>query len=167
MTPSIEAVWRLEATRLTGALLRAGADLALAEDCVQDALVAAMQHWPAEGWPERPGAWLMTAAKHCVLGRKRRLGQRVCSTAGPRRGGHRLRQWQRARMPGAPSSATANGRALSALTGGNLDARREGQIWGLEPQMPTGSWRPFADTQCPESVAAKQSLARASRARLT
>ena len=71
MTPSIEAVWRLEARRLTGALLRAGADLALAEDCVQDALVAAMQHWSAEGWPERPGAWLMTAAKHRFLDRMR------------------------------------------------------------------------------------------------
>jgi RNA polymerase sigma factor (sigma-70 family) len=71
MTPSIEAVWRLEARHLTGALLRAGADLALAEDCVQDALVAAMQHWPVEGWPERPGAWLMTAAKHRLLDRMR------------------------------------------------------------------------------------------------
>lgn len=71
MTVSIEAVWRLEATRLTGALLRAGADLALAEDCVQDALLAAMRHWPTEGWPERPGAWLMTAAKHRLLDRVR------------------------------------------------------------------------------------------------
>ncbi|NMM11691.1 MAG: sigma-70 family RNA polymerase sigma factor [Polaromonas sp.] len=71
MTPSIEAVWRLEARRLTGALLRAGADLALAEDCVQDALVAAMQRWPAEGWPESPGAWLMTAAKHRLIDRMR------------------------------------------------------------------------------------------------
>jgi len=71
MTASIEAVWRLESTRLTGALLRAGADLALAEDCVQDALVAAMQHWPAEGWPVRPGAWLMTTAKHRLLDRMR------------------------------------------------------------------------------------------------
>ena len=73
MTPLIEAVWRLEARRLNGALLRAGADLALAEDCVQDALVAAMQHWPAEGWPERPGAWLMTAAKHRLLDRMRHV----------------------------------------------------------------------------------------------
>lgn len=73
MTPPIEAVWRLEVRRLTGALLRAGADLALAEDCVQDALVAAMQHWPAEGWPERPGAWLMTAAKHRLLDRMRHV----------------------------------------------------------------------------------------------
>lgn len=71
MTPAIEAVWRLEASRLTGALLRAGADLALAEDCVQDALLAAMQRWPAEGWPERPGAWLMTTAKHRLLDRMR------------------------------------------------------------------------------------------------
>ncbi|WP_019939599.1 RNA polymerase sigma factor [Bordetella sp. FB-8] len=71
MTPSIEAVWRLEARRLTGAMLRAGAELALAEDCVQDALVAALQRWPAEGWPERPGAWLMTAAKHRLLDRMR------------------------------------------------------------------------------------------------
>lgn len=71
MTCPIEAVWRLEARRLTGALLRAGADLALAEDCVQDALVAAMQSWSAGGWPERPGAWLMTAAKHRLLDRMR------------------------------------------------------------------------------------------------
>lgn len=71
MTPAIEAVWRLEASRLTGALLRAGADLALAEDCVQDALLAAMQRWPGEGWPERPGAWLMTTAKHRLLDRMR------------------------------------------------------------------------------------------------
>lgn len=71
MTPSIEAVWRLEARRLIGALLRIGADLAVAEDCVQDALLAALQSWPAEGWPERPGAWLMTAAKHRLMDRMR------------------------------------------------------------------------------------------------
>lgn len=63
MSPSIEAVWRLEATRLIGALLRAGAHVALPEDCAHDALVAAMHRWPSEGWPDRPGAWLMTAAK--------------------------------------------------------------------------------------------------------
>lgn len=77
MTSSIEAVWRLEARRLTGALLRAGADLALAEDCVQDALVAALQRWSADGWPERPGAWLMTAAKHRLLDRMRHVQMAV------------------------------------------------------------------------------------------
>lgn len=67
MNPSIETVWRLESRRLIGALMHAGADLALAEDCVQDALVAALQHWPVDGWPQRPGAWLMTTAKHRLL----------------------------------------------------------------------------------------------------
>ncbi|MBV1707568.1 MAG: RNA polymerase subunit sigma-24 [Hyphomicrobiales bacterium] len=73
MTPSIEAVWRLEARRLIGVLLRGGADLALAEDCVQDALVAAVQRWPSEGWPARPGAWLMTVARHRLVDRMRHL----------------------------------------------------------------------------------------------
>ncbi|MFC7519053.1 hypothetical protein ACFQUU_29045 [Herbaspirillum sp. GCM10030257] len=45
MTRPVEAVWRLEVRRLTRALLRPGAGLALAEDCVQDALVAAMERW--------------------------------------------------------------------------------------------------------------------------
>ncbi len=71
MRPPIEAVWRLEARRLTGVLLHAGADLAMAEDCVQDALLAAMLRWPREGWPERPGAWLMTVAKHRLFDRMR------------------------------------------------------------------------------------------------
>ncbi len=71
MTPTIEAVWRLEARHLMAALLRAGADLVLAEDCVQDALVAAMQRWPTEGWPVRPGAWLLTTARHRLLDRMR------------------------------------------------------------------------------------------------
>ena len=73
MTPPIGAVWRLKFKRLTGALLRVGADLALSEDRVQDALVASIQHWPVEGWPERPGAWLMTAAKRRLPGRIRHL----------------------------------------------------------------------------------------------
>lgn len=67
----IATVWRLEAPRLIGALTRLGHDLALAEDCVQDALLAALQHWPGQGWPERPGAWLMTTAKHRLLDRLR------------------------------------------------------------------------------------------------
>ncbi|MBN8504444.1 MAG: RNA polymerase subunit sigma-24 [Burkholderiales bacterium] len=67
----ISAVWRLEAPRCIGALTRLGHDLALAEDCMQDALEAALQRWPAEGWPLKPGAWLMTTAKHRLLDRLR------------------------------------------------------------------------------------------------
>lgn len=67
----VAAVWRLEAPRCIGALTRLGHDLALAEDCMQDALEAALQRWPVEGWPDKPGAWLMTTAKHRLLDRLR------------------------------------------------------------------------------------------------
>ena len=47
-------------------------DVGLAEELAQDALVAALEHWPADGIPDKPGAWLMTTAKHRALDRLRR-----------------------------------------------------------------------------------------------
>jgi RNA polymerase sigma factor (sigma-70 family) len=69
---AIEAVWRSEAPRLIGGLTRLVRDVGLAEDFAQDALVAALEHWPRTGIPDRPGAWLMTAAKNRVLDMFRR-----------------------------------------------------------------------------------------------
>ncbi|HEU0182735.1 MAG TPA: sigma-70 family RNA polymerase sigma factor [Agromyces mariniharenae] len=60
---AIEAVWRLESTRLIAALVRIVRDVGLAEDLAQDAIVAALAQWPASGIPDNPGAWLMTTAK--------------------------------------------------------------------------------------------------------
>lgn len=67
----IAAVWRLESAKIVGALTRLGHDLAAAEDCAQEALIAALERWPAEGLPNKPGAWLMTTAKHKLLDRLR------------------------------------------------------------------------------------------------
>jgi RNA polymerase sigma factor (sigma-70 family) len=61
---AVEAVWRIEAPRLVGGLARIFRDLALAEDLAQEALIAALERWPAQGVPERPGAWLMAAARN-------------------------------------------------------------------------------------------------------
>jgi RNA polymerase sigma-70 factor (ECF subfamily) len=47
-------------------------DVGLAEDFAQDALVAALEQWPAAGIPENPGAWLMAAAKHRAIDQFRR-----------------------------------------------------------------------------------------------
>ena len=66
------AVFREEAGRLTAALVRSLGDFDLAEECVQDALVAALEHWPREGVPENPGAWLMTTARRKGIDRLRR-----------------------------------------------------------------------------------------------
>lgn len=57
------ATWRAESARLVGALTRMTRDLELAEDLAQDALVAALEQWPAAGIPKNPAAWLMTTAK--------------------------------------------------------------------------------------------------------
>jgi RNA polymerase sigma factor (sigma-70 family) len=69
---AVAAVFREEAGRLTAALVRRLGDFDLAEECVQDALVAALEHWPREGVPKNPGAWLMTAAKRKGIDRLRR-----------------------------------------------------------------------------------------------
>lgn len=69
---SIEAVWRIESARLIAALVRVVRDIDLAEELAQDALVAALEHWPASGVPDNPGAWLMTAAKRRGIDQLRR-----------------------------------------------------------------------------------------------
>jgi len=69
---TIDAIWRIEAPKIIGGLTRLVRDLATAEDLAHDALVAALEQWPAEGVPERPGAWLMATAKHRAIDRIRR-----------------------------------------------------------------------------------------------
>ena len=61
---AVDAVWRIESPRLIAGLARIVHDIGLAEDFAQDALVAALEKWPKEGIPDKPGAWLMAAAKY-------------------------------------------------------------------------------------------------------
>lgn len=68
---TIDAVWRIESARIIGALARRVRDVGLAEELAQDALVAALEHWPRDGIPDNPGAWLMTTAKNRALDRLR------------------------------------------------------------------------------------------------
>ena len=69
---SIEAVWRIESTRLIATLARMVRDVGLAEDLAQDALVAALERWPQDGIPRNPGAWLLAVAKHRAIDQFRR-----------------------------------------------------------------------------------------------
>ncbi len=71
---TILAVWRIEQPRLITGLSRMLRDVTLAEDLTQDALVAALEHWPLTGVPEKPGAWLMATAKRRALDDLRRRG---------------------------------------------------------------------------------------------
>ena len=60
---TVEAVWRIESARLIAGLARVTGDVGLAEDLAQDALVAALEQWPASGVPDNPGAWLTAVAR--------------------------------------------------------------------------------------------------------
>jgi len=69
---AVEAVFHIELPKLIAALMRLVGDLGLAEELAQDAMVAALEHWPADGIPERPGAWLMATARNRALDQLRR-----------------------------------------------------------------------------------------------
>lgn len=69
---AIDAVWRIESARLIAGLARIVGDIGVAEDLAQDALVAALEKWPEAGVPDKPGAWLMAAAKHRAIDHLRR-----------------------------------------------------------------------------------------------
>ncbi|MGB6435449.1 MAG: sigma factor, partial [Bradyrhizobium sp.] len=69
---AILAAWRVEQPRLITGLSRMLRDVPLAEELTQDALLAALEHWPSTGIPERPGAWLMATAKRRALDHLRR-----------------------------------------------------------------------------------------------
>ena len=69
---ALAEVFRDEAGRLTAALVRRLGDFDLAEELVQDSLLVALEHWPREGVPDRPGAWLMTTARRLAVDRWRR-----------------------------------------------------------------------------------------------
>ena len=69
---AIDAVFRIEQAKLIAGLARMLRDVGLAEELAQDALVSALEQWPKSGIPDKPGAWLMAAAKNRAIDRLRR-----------------------------------------------------------------------------------------------
>ncbi|WP_440901669.1 sigma factor, partial [Actinosynnema sp.] len=81
---AVEAVWRIEASRLIAALAAFTRDLGLAEELAQDALVAALERWPSTGIPDNPGAWLTAVAKRRAIDgwrRRERYDERLAAIA--------------------------------------------------------------------------------------
>ncbi|MFF0257161.1 RNA polymerase sigma factor [Micromonospora zamorensis] len=74
----MEAVFREERGRLLASLVRRFGDLDLAEEVASEAIEAALVHWPTDGVPSRPGAWLLTTARRRAVDRLRR--DRVLAT---------------------------------------------------------------------------------------
>ena len=75
---TIDAVWRMESAKIIAVLARMLRDVGQAEELAQDALVAALETWPAQGVPDNPGAWLTATAKRRAIDvlRRRQLHER-------------------------------------------------------------------------------------------
>ena len=67
VSQAIEGIWRIESAKLIASLARIVRDVGVAEELAQDALVAALEQWPASGVPDKPGAWLMATGKHRAI----------------------------------------------------------------------------------------------------
>ena len=90
---AVEAVYRAESRRVLATLIRLLGDFDLAEEALHDAFLAAMQQWPAEGTPQNPRAWLVSAGRFKAIDRIRRrarfdvsledIGERIDELADP------------------------------------------------------------------------------------
>ncbi len=69
---TVEAVWRIESSRIIAGLARIVRDVGLAEELAQDTFVIALEQWPVAGVPDHPGSWLMATAKHRAIDMLRR-----------------------------------------------------------------------------------------------
>src|SRR2546422_5737849 len=65
--------FRKEADRILASLISSVRDFELAEDALQDAMLVALEHWPVEGVPRNPSAWITTTARHKAIDRLRRV----------------------------------------------------------------------------------------------
>ena len=69
---TIDRIVREEWGRILASLVKSLGDFQLSEDCLQEAIVSAMQHWQKNGLPKSPAAWLITVARRKAIDRIRR-----------------------------------------------------------------------------------------------
>jgi RNA polymerase sigma-70 factor (ECF subfamily) len=72
----LDLLFRRESGQVLATLIRVLGDFDLAEDALQEAVISALETWPRDGRPERPGAWLLTTAKRKAVDRVRRESRR-------------------------------------------------------------------------------------------
>ncbi|GAA6141388.1 RNA polymerase sigma factor [Hydrogenophaga sp. 5NK40-0174] len=72
-TQQVTAIWRMESASIIAAVTRRVRDLAVAEEIAQEVLMTALEKWPQDGFPDRPGAWLMTTAINRAIDHLRHL----------------------------------------------------------------------------------------------
>ncbi len=135
---AVELVFREEGGRVLASLIASlGGDFDTAEEAVQDAFIAALEHWPVDGVPDRPGAWITTTARRRAIDRirrARRLVEKEAIAPVARRCGGALERSGRPRVrggvhPGRPTAAhlhLLSPGAVARGTGGPHAADRGG-----------------------------------------
>src|SRR5262245_22748206 len=94
---ALEAIVRSETGRVLASLIASFGDFDLAEDALQDAVTAALEHWPESGVPERPAAWLTVAARRRAVDRLRHATMHA-GKADALRSGEELRRSEAAEL---------------------------------------------------------------------
>ncbi len=69
---AVDVLYRTESRRVLATLIRLLGDFDLAEEALHDAFAAAVEHWPAEGVPANPRAWLVSAGRFRAIDALRR-----------------------------------------------------------------------------------------------
>jgi RNA polymerase sigma-70 factor (ECF subfamily) len=69
---TVEAVYRAESRRVLATLIRLLGDFDRAEEAMHDAFIAAVEHWPREGVPDNPRAWLVSTGRFKAIDAMRR-----------------------------------------------------------------------------------------------
>jgi RNA polymerase sigma-70 factor (ECF subfamily) len=73
MARALESAVAEHGTRIIASLIGAcGGDFQLAEDALQEAIITALERWPVDGVPQKPDAWLYTAARRKAIDHLRR-----------------------------------------------------------------------------------------------
>lgn len=78
----LAATVRIEGARILATLVRTVGSLPVAEDAVQEAVLAALREWPRTGVPPQPRAWLTVTARRKAIDIVRRESARARSGTG-------------------------------------------------------------------------------------
>ena len=97
--------FREDAGRTVATLSRALGDIALAEDALQDAYLAALERWPRDGFPAQPSRWILAAARNRAVDRLRR--ERV--------GREKLRRLAALEIPAPPAADATEDASVNAV----------------------------------------------------
>jgi RNA polymerase sigma-70 factor, ECF subfamily len=77
----VDTVYRAESRRVLATLIRLLGDFDRAEEALQDAFAAAVEHWPVDGVPQNPRAWLVSTGRFKAIDAMRRRGRFDASQA--------------------------------------------------------------------------------------